>query len=193
MSFNTVKKILIDAGRACSAFHDEKVQNAKARRVQYDEIWSFTYAKQKNVGTAKKAPDGAGDTWTWTALDSDSKLLVGGRDTEYAVMFVDDVKNRLAGRIQLTTDGHKAYLVAVEGAFGTDVDFAELVKLYSEPKTDSAERKYSPSECTGTRCYAREGRPNPNHISTSPVARRTPRFDNANVHALVHTPDQCVF
>ena len=175
VSFNTVKKILIDAGRACAAFHDEKIQNVKARRVQC-EIWSFTYAKQKNVGTAKKAPDGAGDTWTWTALDSDSKLivswLVGGRDTEYAAMFMDDVKNRLAGRVQLTTDGLKAYLVAVEGAFGADVDFAQLVKLYGEPKTDSPERKYSPSECTGTRRYAREGRPDPKHISTSHVERQ---------------------
>ena len=176
VSFNTVKKILIDAGRACSTFHDERVQNVKTKRVQCDEIWSFTYAKQKNVGTAKAAPDGAGDTWTWTALDSDSKLivswLVGGRDTEYAIMFMDDVKSRLASRVQLTTDGLRAYLVAVEGAFGSDVDFAQLVKLYGEPKADSPERKYGPSECTGTRCYTREGSPDPKHISTSYVERQ---------------------
>ena len=176
VSQNTVAKLLVEAGQACVCLHNEYVQNVKAERVQCDEIWSFTYAKQKNVAKAKAAPDGAGDTWTWTALDSDSKLivswLVGGRDTEYAAMFMDDVKNRLAGRVQLTTDGLKAYLVAVEGAFGADVDFAQLVKLYGEPKTDSPERKHSPSECTGTRCYAREGRPDPKHISTSHVERQ---------------------
>ena len=176
VSFNTVKKILIDAGRACSTFHDKRVQNVKTKRVQCDEIWSFTYAKQKNVGTAKAAPDGAGDTWTWTALDSDSKLivswLVGGRDTEYAIMFMDDVKSRLASRVQLTTDGLRAYLVAAEGAFGSDVDFAQLVKLYSEPKAGSPERKYTPSECTGTHCYTRKGSPDPKHISTPYVERQ---------------------
>ena len=176
VSINTVTKLLIDAGWACFAFHDERVQNVKARRVQCDEIWSFTYAKQKNVGAAKAAPAGAGDTWTWTALDSDSKLivswLVGGRDAEYATMFIDDVKNRLANRVQLTTDGLKAYLVAVEEVFGANVDFAQLVKLYGEPKSDSPERKYSPSVCTGTRCYTREGTPDPQHISTSYVERQ---------------------
>lgn len=115
-------------------------------------------------------------SWARTALDSDSKLivswLVGGRDTEYAIMFIDDVKSRLSDRVQLTTDGLKTYLVAVDGAFGADVDFAQLVKLYGEPKTDRPERKYTPSECSGTRCYARQGSPDPKHISTSYVERR---------------------
>ena len=125
VSFNTVAKLLADAGKACSDLHDERVQGVKAQRVQCDEIWSFTYAKQKNVPTAKAAPAEAGDTWTWTALDSDSKLivawLVGGRDSEYAAAFMDDLASRLATRVQLTTDGLKAYLEAVEGAFGADV------------------------------------------------------------------------
>ena len=170
VSVNTVTKLLVDAGRACVRFHDEKVQNVKARRIQCDEIWSFTYAKQKNVSAAKAAPAGSGDTWTWTAIDSDTKLLiswmVGGRDGEYAKAFMDDVANRVAaGRLQLTTDGLKAYLDAVEGAFGADVDYAQLVKLYGEPKTTSPERKYSPSECTGTRKFIASGNPVPPLVS----------------------------
>ena len=125
-SKNTVAKLLIDAGKACAAYHDANVRNVKSARVQVDEIWSFTYAKQKNVATAKDAPEGAGDTWTWTAIDADSKLivsyLVGGRDSEYAMEFMDDLASRLAHRVQLTSDGHRAYLEAVEGAFGCDVD-----------------------------------------------------------------------
>jgi len=134
VSINTVSKLLVDAGKACATFHDEKVRDVKARRVQVDEIWSFTYAKAKNVPNAKKAPDIAGDTWTWTAIEADTKLilswLVGGRDGEYALAFMDDLRARLANRVQLTSDGHRAYLEAVEGAFGADVDYAQLVKLY---------------------------------------------------------------
>jgi hypothetical protein len=123
----------VDAGKACAAFHDEKVRGVKARRVQVDEIWSFTAAKQKNVAGMKKPVDGAGDTWTWTAIEADTKLLitwlVGGRDGEYAIAFMDDLRDRLANRVQLTSDGHKAYLEAVEGAFGGDIDYAMLVKM----------------------------------------------------------------
>jgi hypothetical protein len=133
-SKNTVAKLLVNAGKACAAYHDQRVRDVKAARVQVDEIWSFTYAKQKNVASAKDAPEGAGDTWTWTALDADSKLivsyLVGGRDAEYAMWFMDDLASRLANRVQLTSDGHRAYLEAVEGAFGADVDYAQLVKMY---------------------------------------------------------------
>ena len=110
VSFNTVAKLLHDAGLACATYHDETVRNVTAARVQCDEIWSFCYAKAKNVATAKNAPDGAGDVWTWTAIDADSKLivswLVGGRDAAYANEFMDDVASRLASRVQLTTDGH---------------------------------------------------------------------------------------
>lgn len=177
VSFNTVAKLMLDAGKVCSDLHDELVRDVKAARVQCDEIWSFTYAKQKNVASAKAAPEEAGDTWTWTALDSDSKLiigwLVGGRDGEYAMAFMDDLRSRLANRVQLTTDGHKAYLEAVEGAFGADVDYAQLVKLYGEPTgTKGHERKYSPSECTGTKKRPVEGNPDKAHISTSHVERQ---------------------
>lgn len=145
-SKNTVAKLLVDAGKACAAYHDAHVRNVKASRVQVDGIWSFTYAKQKNVATAKDAPAGAGDTWTWTALDADSKMivsyLVGGRDAEYAMWFMDDLAARLANRVQLTSDGHKAYLDAVEGAFGCDVDYAQLVKMYGPTLT--APGRYSP-------------------------------------------------
>ena len=175
VSLDTVTKLLIDAGRACQAFHDEAVRNVQATRVQCDEIWSFTYAKQKNVVTAKAAPEQAGDTWTWTALDADSKLLVswlvGGRDAEYANEFMQDVAERLTNRVQLTTDGHKAYLNAVEDAFGADVDYAQLVKLYG-PTSESANGRYSPAECTGIIKTRVEGKPDPKHVSTSYVERQ---------------------
>ncbi len=139
VSINTVTKLLVDAGLTCARFHDEAVRGVKAQRVQCDEIWSFCYAKARNVPTAKAAPEGAGDVWTWAALDADSKLivswLVGARDAEYANAFMQDVGNRLANRVQLTTDGHIPYLEAVEGAFGADVDFAQLVKLYGFTST----------------------------------------------------------
>lgn len=173
-SKNTVSKLLIDAGKACAAYHDANVRNVKAARVQVDEIWSFTYAKQKNVATAKEAPEGAGDTWTWTALDADSKLivsyLVGGRDAEYAMWFMDDLASRLATRVQLTSDGHKAYLQAVEGAFGCDVDYAQLVKMYGP--TITAPGRYSPAECTGAKKVRVMGSPNIGDVSTSYVERQ---------------------
>ncbi len=175
VSLDTVTKLLIDAGHACQAFHDDTVRDVRAKRVQCDEIWSFTYAKQKNVADAKAAPEGAGDTWTWTALDADSKLivswLVGGRDADYADAFMQDVASRLAGRVQLTTDGHKAYLEAVEGAFGADVDYAQLVKLYGTT-ADSFKGRYSPADCTGIIKTRIEGRPDAKHVSTSYVERQ---------------------
>jgi len=175
VSINTVTKLLVEAGEACAAYHDANVRNVKAQRVQCDEIWSFCYAKAKNVGTAKAAPEGAGDVWTWTALDADSKLivsyLVGGRDSEYAIEFMDDVVKRLANRVQLTTDGHKAYLEAVEGAFGGDVDYAQLVKLYgAAPEAKSG--RYSPAECVGARKDRVEGNPRREDVSTSYVERQ---------------------
>jgi IS1 family transposase len=175
VSINTVSKLLVDAGEACTAIHDDKVRDVKAKRIQCDEIWSFTYAKQKNVPAAKAAPDHAGDTWTWTALEADTKLivswLVGGRDSEYAMMLMDDLRIRLANRVQLTTDGHKAYLEAVEGAFGMDVDYAQLVKLYGAAP-ESMKGRYSPAECIGARKDRIEGNPDMKHVSTSFVERQ---------------------
>lgn len=174
VSINTVSKLLVDAGKVCAAFHDDTVRNVKAKRVQCDEIWSFTYAKAKNVAEAKAAPDGAGDTWTWTALDADSKLIVshfvGGRDGECAMMFMDDVAKRLATRVQLTTDGHRAYLDAVEGAFGCDVDYAQLVNIYGSAPGPAG--RYSPAECTGAKKVKVEGKPDLAHVSTSYVERQ---------------------
>lgn len=173
-SKNTISKLLVDAGKACAAYHDQHVRNLECRRIQCDEIWSFTYSKQKNVKTAKAAPEGAGDMWTWTALDADSKLivsyLVGGRDSEYAIEFMDDVAARLANRVQITTDGHKAYLEAVEGAFGGDVDYAQLVKLYGSAP-EAMKGRYSPAECTGIRKRRVEGNPAKEDVSTSYVER----------------------
>jgi IS1 family transposase len=174
VSINTVGKMLIDAGEACAAFHDQKVRNVHSQRVQVDEVWSFTAAKQKNVASMKKPVEGAGDTWTWTALDADSKLIVqwfvGARDGHTASLFIQDLASRLATRVQLTSDGLRAYLEAVEGAFGADVDFAQLVKLYGE--APEAEKRYSPAECIGCRKTVIEGNPDPAHISTSYVERQ---------------------
>lgn len=175
VSINTVAKLLEDAGKVCMAFHDEKVVGVKAKRVQVDEIWSFTAAKQKNVASMKKPVEGAGDTWTWTGIDADSKLIVqwyvGPRDGCTAKFFIDGLASRLATRVQLTSDGLKAYLEAVEGAFGADVDFAQLVKLYGA-SPESAKGRYSPAECTGIIKTPIEGSPDPKHISTSYVERQ---------------------
>ncbi|OFW00353.1 MAG: transposase [Acidobacteria bacterium RIFCSPLOWO2_02_FULL_68_18] len=174
VSINTVTKLLVDAGRLCAALHDDRVRGVKAQRVQVDEIWSFTYAKAKNVPKAKKAPAGAGDTWTWTGLDADSKLivswLVGPRDAGSAFTFASDLKARLANRVQLTSDGLKLYLDAVEDVFGADIDYAQLVKLYGA--SGENETRYSPAKCIG--CISKEitGDPDPKHISTSYVERQ---------------------
>ena len=176
-SINTVDKLLRDAGEAALAYHDKAVRGVKAKRIQCDEIWSFVGAKQKNVAGSKRAGDPtAGDCWTWTAIEADTKLLVsyqvGGRDAEYALMLMDDLRGRLANRVQLTTDGHKAYLQAVEEAFGADIDYGMLVKLYgAETGGQGHERKYSPSECMGARKDTITGSPDPRHISTSYTER----------------------
>ena len=173
-SKNTVTKLLIDAGKACMAYHDATVRNVEAKRVQVDEIWSFVYAKQRNVATAKRLDLAYGDVWTWTGIDADSKLilsyLVGGRDSDYAIAFMDDLSSRLANRVQLTSDGHRAYLEAVEGTFGGDIDYAMLVKMYGAAP-DSAKGRYSPAECIGARKRSVEGDPDPRHVSTSYAER----------------------
>src|SRR6056297_2708134 len=176
VSINTVTKMLVEAGEACAAYHDETVRNVNAQRVQCDEIWSFVYAKDKSVKTAKAAPNGAGDVWTWTAIDADRKMIlsyeIGDRSAATAIEFMDDLCARLANRVQLTTDGHSAYLDAVEGAFGGDIDYAMLVKLYGDLGGKTAERKYSPAECTGIKKRAVGGNPDKSHVSTSYVERQ---------------------
>ncbi|MBG0801379.1 IS1 family transposase [Methylocystis sp. H4A] len=173
-SINTVSKLLVDAGRFCAGFHDAKVRGVKASKVQVDEIWSFTAAKEKNVASMKAPVDGAGDTWTWTAIEAGTKLLishfVGGRDGECAKWFIEDMASRITNRIQLTSDGHKAYLEAVEGAFGADIDYAMLVKLYGATP-ESAKGRYSPADCTGIKKTKIEGKPDMAHVSTSYVER----------------------
>ena len=176
VSYKTILKLLKDAGEACAAYHYETVRNVASKRVQCDEIWSFCYAKQKNVAKAKAAPAGAGNVWTWTALDADSKMIlswmVGDRSAETANYFMDDLASRLANPVQLTTDGHHVYLDAVAGAFGSNIDYAMLVKLYGEdPASAGPERKYSPSECVGARKEPITGTPDRAHISTSYVER----------------------
>ena len=179
VSINTVTKLLVDAGLVCARFHDEVVRGVKAQHIQCDEIWSFCYAKAKKVPTAKAAPEGAGDVWTWTALDRDSKLivsyLIGDRDAEYASAFIADLQDRLANRVQLTTDGLKTYLSAVEDAFGDDVDYAMLVKVYGEAPEET-EKRYSPPECIGARKRAVTGKPDRDMVSTSHVERSNLSF-----------------
>lgn len=169
VSFNTVAKLLIDAGTVCAEMHDEMVRDVKASRIQCDEIWAFNYCKQKTVASAKAAPADAGDIWTWTGIDADSKLivsyLVGDRSGEAAIELMDDLRSRLSNRVQLSTDGHRAYLEAVEGAFGADVDYAQIIKMYG-PTIDKGGR-YSPAECTGIKKVRIEGNPDVAHVSTS--------------------------
>jgi IS1 family transposase len=173
VSINTVAKLLTEAGEACLAIHNEEVRNVPSKRIECDEIWSFNYAKQANVAKAKAAPEDAGDVWTWTAIDADSKLivsyLVGGRDAGYATEFMYDLVERLSRRVQLTTDGHKAYLEAVSDAFSDRVDYAQLVKIYGPARTAG---RYSPPECIGTRKRLISGMPDKKHVSTSYVERQ---------------------
>ncbi|MYA87322.1 MAG: IS1 family transposase [Boseongicola sp. SB0662_bin_57] len=176
VSINTVFKLLVQAGEACAAYHHDTVKDVESRRVQCDEIWSFVYAKEKNVKKAKAAPGGAGDVWTWTALDADNKMIlsyrIGDRSGMTAIDLMDDLRSRIANRVQLTTDGHKAYLEAVEGAFGGDIDYAMLVKIYGgSTGSNGHEKKYSPAECSGIKKTTIEGRPKDEDISTSYVER----------------------
>lgn len=173
VSNNTVLKLLRDVGAACDRYHNEHVRNLKTRRVQADEVWSFVHAKDKNISEEQKR-FGVGSVWTWTAIDADSKLiisyLVGLRDAGYAYEFMQDVASRLTTRVQLTTDGHKPYLDAVEGAFGIDVDYAQLVKIYGTEQLEG-ETRYSPPKCLGARPTKVMGNPDQAHISTSYIER----------------------
>lgn len=172
-SKNTLAKLVEDAGEAFSDYQDRMFRNLPCQRVQVDEIWSFVYAKAKNVASAKSAPAEAGDIWTWTAIDADTKLIpswyVGNRDAVAAQHFIGDLALRLASRVQLTSDGHGPYLQAIEESFGADIDYAMLIKHYGEPV--GALGRYSPGECTGIEQRRVEGRPDPTHVSTSYVER----------------------
>ena len=170
---NTVKCVVVAAGKACIAYHDMHVRDVPAQVVQCDEIWAFLYAKRRNVEHAVAAPGEAGDVWTWTAIDSDSKLLISwavstSRDGATALDLMDDLRARTANRFQLTTDGLSAYPEAVEGAFGGNVVFAQLIKIYADAPREEA-RRYSPSECVRTRQEVVVGDPNERLISTSHV------------------------
>jgi IS1 family transposase len=169
----TILKLLKDVGEACMKFENAALRNLTCKRIQCDEIWSFCYAKEKNMPSDKKGQFGFGDVWTWTALDADTKLMcswmIGDRSATTANAFMRDLAGRLANRVQLTTDGHRAYLEAVEGAFGVDVDYAMLVKIYGADR--ESEARYSPADCIGCRTIEITGRPDPKHISTSYVER----------------------
>jgi len=174
-SKNTIVKLLRDAGRACSEYQDRVMRELPCKRLQLDEIWSFVAAKEKNVPHERKGV-GIGDVWTWTAIDSDTKLVpswfVGARDTEHARAFIMDLKGRLGNRVQLTSDGHKPYLKAVESAFGSDVDYAMLQKMYAAPShSPEAHRRYSPSPCIGAKRERIIGNPDMSKVSTSHAER----------------------
>jgi IS1 family transposase len=172
-SKNTVAKLLVEAGHACAAYQDKTLRNLTCKRVQMDEIWSFVYAKAANVKGAKAAPETAGDVWTWTAIDADTKLIVswllGARDLDAAMAFTHDLESRLVNRVQLTSDGHAPYLQAVDTAFAGEVDYAMLIKHYGSPP--QAETRYSPAVCIGADKKPISGNPDKKHISTSYVER----------------------
>jgi IS1 family transposase len=176
VSINTVTKLLVDVGEACERYQDSALRDLKCKRIQCDEIWSFVYAKAKNVPEKMRGAWGVGDVWTWVAMDADSKLVpswgVGRRDAFTGHAFIRDLASRLAHRVQVTTDGHKVYLEAIEGAFGANVDYAMLVKMYEGDSGKAAEARYSPARCTGARTQKITGDPDPEYISTSYIERQ---------------------
>jgi IS1 family transposase len=173
-SKNTIVKLLEDAGEAFSDYQDRAFHDLPCKRIQLDEIWAYSYCKQRNVPFAKNAPEEAGDLWTWVALDAESKLVpswrVGDRSGATAIEFVCDLSRRLANCVQITSDGHRAYLEAVEAGFGADVDYAQLIKLYGEVPHPAG--RYSPAQIQGTKTFCCTGKPDPKHISTSYVERQ---------------------
>jgi IS1 family transposase len=171
----TVSRILVEVGEACAAYHNKIMRNLPCKVIQVDEVWSFTYCKQANIPPELEGQDGIGDTWTWIAIDADTKLIpswhVGLRDAAAAYTFIHDLKGRLANRVQLTSDGHRPYLLAVEDAFGADIDFSMLIKIYGR-ETGKGESRYSPPVCIGARRRKIIGNPDRNLISTSFVERQ---------------------
>ena len=174
VAINTVVKLLCDAGLACTQYQDKTLRNLTCKRIQVDEVWSFIGAKEKNV-TAEAKAEGWGDCWTWTAIDADTKLVpcwfIGTRDGSAAYHFIHDLKERLAHRVQLTSDGHKAYLQAVEDAFGSCIDYGMLIKIYGNVP-EGAQVRYSPAQCMGARKTVITGTPDKKHISTSFAERQ---------------------
>ena len=171
----TILRLIADLGTACAKYQDEKLRNLPCKRIQADEVWSFCWAKDKNLSEEMKGKFGFGSVWTWTAIDADTKLmvswLVGERSLPYAVKFMNDVASRLANRVQLTTDGHKPYLQAVEGAFGSEIDYAVLERIYAAAPQAGTTTRYSPAECCGTRTHRVMGNPDSQHVSTSYAER----------------------
>ncbi|MDO8281815.1 MAG: DDE-type integrase/transposase/recombinase [Thermodesulfovibrionia bacterium] len=171
----TVLKLLADIGTVCAEYQHEHLRNLECKRLQCDEIWSFCYSKEKNVPEDKKGQFGYGDVWTWTAICADSKLVpsffIGTRDLESAKVFMNDLASRLKNRVQLTTDGHKAYVEAVEEAFGSEVDFSQIVKLYGVERIEK-DSKYSPAKCIGAKKVKVNGSPDIKDVSTSYVERQ---------------------
>jgi IS1 family transposase len=181
---NTIAKLLIELGSACSNYMNEHLTNLACERLQVDELWSFVGCKQKNATPERVEKHGiCGDVWTWIAIDADTKLIpsfmLGLRDPETARLFMEDLAGRLANRVQLTSDGLKAYLTAVKAAFGNDIDYAMLIKIYGTIDTEG-NRRYSPAECIGIEKKVVKGRPDPKHISTSYIERQnlTVRMSN---------------
>jgi IS1 family transposase len=173
---NTVVKLLVDLGKACAEYQDKVLRNLTCNKIQCDEIWAFCYAKEKNVPENKKGQFGFGDVWTFTALDADTKLIpswsIGRRDIACATEFMKDLAGRLKNRLQLTTDGHKMYLEAVESAFGSEIDFSQLIKIYGKSQDKDAEARYSPAQCIGIEKIKINGNPQNESISTSYVERQ---------------------
>ncbi len=171
---NTIVKLIGELGAACADYHEKHVRDIKSKRIQCDEIWSFVAMKEKNVPEHRRDEFGIGSVWTWTAMDADSKLMVsymvGNRDAGYATEFMNDVAGRLANRVQLTTDGLKAYLDAVDDAFAGEIDYAMLVKIYGA--TTPGPARYSPAECTGAKKETIVGEPERKHVSTSYIERQ---------------------
>lgn len=173
---NTIVKLLADLGMACAEYQDRAFRNLTCKKIQCDEIWSFVGAKAKNVPEDRKHEFGYGDVWTWVSMDAETKLvpcwLVGPRNTEAAMEFIHDLADRLANKVQLTTDGHKPYLEAVESAFGGDIDYAQLIKLYGKSQGANDEIRYSPADCIGAKKVVIAGNPRKSDVSTSFIERQ---------------------